>query len=235
MTDLAPRDRLAVALDVPDLDGALDLARRVSAHAGVLKVGLELFTQAGPAAVQAVSAHGRVFLDLKLHDIPETVERAVKRAADLGVRYLTLHAAGGPHMLERAAAAAQGTPLTLLAVTVLTSLSPSDLVAVGVQATPAAHALRLADLAWAHGVRGFVCSPLEVRALSERFPGGDFVTPGIRPAGAAAGDQQRVGAPADAIRDGATLLVVGRPIRDAVDPARAAADIETEIAGALPG
>jgi orotidine-5'-phosphate decarboxylase len=233
LTDSTPRDRLAVALDVPDLDGAVALARRVSPHAGVLKVGLELFTQAGPEAVRAVGQHGRVFLDLKLHDIPETVERAVKRAAELGARYLTLHATGGPEMLERAANAARETPLTLLAVTVLTSLTADDLRAVGVDASPSAHALRLADLAWASGVRGFVCSPLEVAALSARFPGGTFVTPGIRPAGAAAGDQKRIGTPADAIRDGASILVVGRPIRDAADPARAAADIETEIAGAL--
>jgi orotidine-5'-phosphate decarboxylase len=235
ITDGAPtaKDRLAVALDAPTLEDAVALAREVSPHAGVLKVGLELFTEAGPAAVREIARHGSVFLDLKLHDIPETVERAVSRARALGARYLTVHAAGGPEMLRRAAQAAEGSALTILAVTVLTSLTDSDLEAVGVQGGASAQAARLAELAWSCGVRGFVCSPLEVAGLSARFVGGTFVTPGIRPAGAAASDQKRVGTPGEAIRAGASVLVVGRPIRDAADRARAAAAIEQEIQEAL--
>jgi len=228
-----PKDRLAVALDAPTLDAALGLARQVAPHAAVFKIGLELFTQCGPGAVAEIAKLGAVFLDLKLHDIPETVERAVGRARDLGVRYLTVHASGGPEMLRRAAHAADGSPLTLLAVTVLTSLTDEDLAATGVSGGAAEHAARLAALAWGNGVQGFVCSPLEVAALHARHPGATIVTPGIRSASDAHADQKRVGTPGDAVRAGASVLVVGRPIRDAASPRDAAARIEREIEEAL--
>ncbi|HEV8548171.1 MAG TPA: orotidine-5'-phosphate decarboxylase [Polyangiaceae bacterium] len=231
------RDRLAFPLDYPTLDEARRGAERVVAHTGVLKVGLELFVREGPAAVRLGTELGAaIFLDLKLHDIPETVERAVASAAQFGVRYLTLHAAGGPRMLEAAAkrVARENASLTLLAVTVLTSLDDADLRAVGVSDATGPQALRLAKLAVAAGVPGLVCSAAEVRALREALgPEIVLVTPGIRLAdNTKADDQKRVGTPAGAIRDGSSLLVVGRPIRDAADPAAAARRILDEIASA---
>ena len=231
------RDQLAFALDYPTLAEAEAGAERVRDVVGVLKVGLELFVAEGPAAARLGAKLGtKLFLDLKLHDIPETVERAVATAGQLGASLLTLHAAGGPRMLEAAATRAQreGTGLKLLAVTVLTSLDAADLAATGVSATPAEHVLRLGKLARASGIHGLVCSTSEVRALRDAL-GAEaiLVTPGIRPAGAAAGDQKRVGTPASALRDGSSLLVVGRPIRDAADPAAAARSILAEMSGAL--
>lgn len=232
-----PRGRLAFALDYPTLDDARRGAEAVRQSVGVLKVGLELFVREGPAAVRLGPALGcDVFLDLKLHDIPATVERAVGVAAGLGVRYLTLHAAGGPHMLEQAAKRAEreGTGLVLLAVTVLTSLDAADLRATGVGAAPDAHALALARLARSAGVPGLVCSTAEVALLRRELgPDAVLVTPGIRPAGSAgADDQKRTGTPGSAIRDGSSILVVGRPIRDAAEPASAAEAIVREIAEA---
>lgn len=231
------RDRLAFPLDYPTLDEARRGAERVVAHTGVLKVGLELFVREGPAAVRLGAELGAaIFLDLKLHDIPETVERAVASAAQFGVRYLTLHAAGGPRMLEAAAkrVVRENASLTLLAVTVLTSLDDADLRAVGVSDATGPQALRLAKLAVASGVRGLVCSAAEVGALRQAVgPEIVLVTPGIRLADdTKADDQKRVGTPASAIRDGSSLLVVGRPIRDAADPAAAARRILDEIASA---
>ena len=231
----APRDRLAFPLDYPTLDEARRGAERVVASTGVLKVGLELFVREGPAAVRLGEELGAaVFLDLKLHDIPETVERAVASATGLGVRYLSLHAAGGPKMLDGAAKRIdrEGSSLTLLAITVLTSLgrcAPS-----GCPDGTAAQALRLAKLAVSLGVKGLVCSAAEVRALREALgPEVVLVTPGIRPADSTkADDQKRVGTPAGAIRDGSSVLVVGRPIRDAADPALAARRILDEISSA---
>ncbi len=228
------RGRLAFALDYSTLAEARRGAELVRHAVGVLKVGLELFVREGPAAVALGRELGcEVFLDLKLHDIPETVERAVASAAALGARYLTLHAAGGPKMLERAAARARGSDLVLLGVTVLTSLDADDLAAVGVKDDPGVQALRLAELGWSRGLRGFVCSVKEVGPL-RRALGSDavLVTPGIRPAGPGGDDQKRTGTPAGAIRAGSSLLVVGRPIRDAEDPAAAAASIADEIAEA---
>jgi orotidine-5'-phosphate decarboxylase len=231
------RDQLAFALDYPSLAEAEVGAERVRDVVGVLKVGLELFIAEGPAAARLGAKLGtRLFLDLKLHDIPETVERAVATAGQLGAGMLTLHAAGGPRMLEAAAARAEreNTGLKLLAVTVLTSLDAADLAATGVSDTPAEHVLRLGKLARASGIHGLVCSTSEVRALRSAL-GAEaiLVTPGIRPAGAAAGDQKRVGTPASALRDGSSLLVVGRPIRDAADPAAAARSILAEMSGAF--
>jgi orotidine-5'-phosphate decarboxylase len=229
------RERLAFALDYPTLAEARAGAALVAPVVGVLKVGLELFVAEGPAAVRLGAELGsQVFLDLKLHDIPETVERAVATAGQLGARYLTLHAQGGPRMLQAAASRAEkeGAGLKLLAVTVLTSLDAADLLAVGVAASPAEHALRLGKLARSAGVHGLVCSTAEVAALRAALgPEALLVTPGIRPLGAAANDQKRVGTPASALRDGASLLVVGRPIRDANDPAAAARAILQEMSG----
>jgi orotidine-5'-phosphate decarboxylase len=231
------RDRLAFALDYPTLAQAEAGAARVAEVVGVLKVGLELFVAEGPAAVKLGRSLGsRVFLDLKLHDIPETVERAVATAGQLGASLLTLHAAGGPRMLEAAAKRAQseGAGLKLLAVTVLTSLDAADLQATGVATTPAEHVLKLGKLARASGLHGLVCSTAEVAALRHALgPDALLVTPGIRPAGSAIGDQKRVGTPAAALRDGSSLLVVGRPIRDAADPVAAARSILAEMSGAL--
>jgi orotidine-5'-phosphate decarboxylase len=230
------RARLCYALDYPTLADARRGAEGVAPHVGVLKIGLELFVSEGPAAVARLGELGcELFLDLKLHDISKTVERAVGSACQLGVRYLTVHASGGPGMLEAAAerAARENTGLCLLGVTVLTSLDQTDLAAVGVAAAPAEQAERLARLARDAGLGGLVCSSAEVGRLRAAVgPEMVLVTPGIRPAGASAGDQKRVGTPADAIRQGASVLVVGRPIRDAADPAQAAASILREIASA---
>lgn len=218
------------------LDEARALATAAREHVGVLKVGLELFARFGPEAVSLAKENGeRVFLDLKLHDIPETVERAVDSLASLGVDMLTLHASGGSRMLAAAARAAARAPrpLTLLAVTVLTSLSADDLVAGGVSRSPTDHVLRLASMAWEAGVRGFVTSPEEVGRLRELLPEAFLVTPGIRPAGAETHDQKRTSTPARAIAAGADLLVVGRPIRDAKDRPAAARAIEQEVGTAL--
>jgi orotidine-5'-phosphate decarboxylase len=229
------RERICFPLDVGTAEEAHALAARIAPSIGVLKIGLELFVAEGPAILALGRAHDRpIFLDLKLHDIPETVERAVAAAARHGVRYLTVHAAGGTEMLRRAAiraAEASSGAMTILAVTVLTSLSDADLHAAGVDGSSRGQAERLAKLAWAAGVRGFVCSPLEVATLRQALgPEAVLVVPGVRPLGAKAGDQKRIATPAEAIRAGADLLVVGRPIRDAADPASAAATIADEIA-----
>ncbi len=233
----AARQRLAFPLDYPTLQQARAGAERVKDSMGVLKVGLELFVAEGPAAVALGSELDMaVFLDLKLHDIPATVERAVASACQLGARYLTLHAAGGPGMLEAAAnrAAKEGTGLCLLAVTVLTSLDASDLQRVGVDAAPAAQAERLGKLAVECGVGGLVCSPAEVARLRQELgPRPILVTPGIRPSGSDAGDQKRVGTPTEAIHHGSSMLVVGRPVRDAADPKSAAHALACEVAEAL--
>lgn len=231
------RERLCVALDVPTLAEAVDLARAVAADAGVVKVGLELFVKHGPEAVHQLTALGfRVFLDLKLHDIPATVQRATRSAITLGASYLTLHASGGPAMLEAASRAVREakSPLNLLAVTVLTSHSAAELSQLGIEQGVALHAERLARLAVAAGARGLVCSVEELSTFRQTLgPQSLLVTPGIRPEGSAHGDQARVGTPLQAIRRGASLLVVGRPIRDAERPEAAARAIRLEIQRAL--
>lgn len=226
--------RLAFALDYPTLEAARDGAARVADHVGVFKVGLELFARYGPEAVTSiVRPDAALFLDLKLHDIPATVQRAVRGVSQLGARYLTVHAAGGTAMLEAALGAAEG-PLDIVAVTVLTSLSDADLNELGVDANAGQQVERLALLAYRAGVRCFVCSPHEAAALRAAL-GSDavLITPGVRPAGSATGDQKRVMSPAEAIRAGADILVVGRPIRDAADPGAAARTICAQIAGAM--
>lgn len=239
LSAISPRgaERLAFALDVRTLAEAERYLDLLAPHVGVFKVGLELFCAVGPAAVHAVHARKReCFLDLKLHDIPATMACAVAAAADLGVGYLTVHAAaGGAALLSCAKAASGASHLRLLAVTVLTSVDAPTLAAIGVPDGPAVAVQRLAALAYSSGVRGLVCSPLECAALRAQLgPQAVLVTPGIRLAGADAGDQQRIATPAAAIGAGATLLVVGRPIREARDPAAAALAIAAEIERALP-
>ncbi len=225
------RERLIVALDYPSLDAARAGALLVREHAGVLKVGLELFVRCGPAACKIASEVGcELFLDLTLHDIPETVARAVASAAGLGARYLTVHASGGAAMLREAAGAASAAGIELVAVTVLTSLEGADLEAQGIGRTAGQQASELALLAWDAGVRAFVCSPNEAGLLRARLgAAARIITPGIRPAGSALGDQKRVSTPTGAVLAGADLIVVGRPIRDAADPGQAAQAIAAEL------
>jgi len=234
---LTARGRLAFALDYPDLVAAEAGASLVAPEVGVLKVGLELYVKEGPAAVTMAKSLGcEVFLDLKLHDIEQTVARAVATASSLGVRYLTIHTAGGPGMMTAAAERAlkENSQLCVLGVTVLTSLSDQDLRAVGVEESTEQHVLRLARLAQQCGLGGLVCSTMEVAAVRAAV-GAEMVlvTPGVRPLGADAGDQKRVGTPAQAIAAGSSLLVVGRPIRDAADPRGAARAIRAEMEAVL--
>ena len=226
---------LIVALDVDNRQEAVSKVKAIGDSVGFYKIGLELFTAEGPDVVKAVKDLGkRIFLDLKFHDIPRTVERAVKSGAKLGVDLMTIHSVGGKAMIRAAADAAaefgsQGPKI--LAVTVLTSLDQSDLADVGICGrTPAQQVAAMAQFAVENGANGLVCSPKEVGALSKALKQGTlFVTPGVRPAGSAVGDQKRVATPADAVRDGATHLVVGRPILAAEDPVAAAKAIRAEM------
>ena len=233
----AARKRLIVALDAPGAAEALDLADRLNGSCRWFKVGLELFVAAGPAVLEPLIARGHsVFLDLKFNDIPNTVAAAVRSSAALGVRMITVHSAGGPAMLAAAKAALAGIadPPELLAVTVLTSMDAVQMNAVGIDLSPAAQAELLARMGLAAGLRGFVCSPQEVASLRALAgPEAVLVTPGIRPAGAETGDQKRVATPAEALRQGASYLVVGRPITQAPDPAEAADEILKQMAEAL--
>ncbi len=222
------RPPIAVALDVADLSTATALAASLGDNVTCLKVGLETYLRDGAAGVRQImsasSADTELFLDLKLHDIPNTVAGAARSVAPLNPRLLTVHASGGPRMVEAAVAALPQTQIT--AVTVLTSMSADDLAAVGVSGEPIEAVVRLARLAVEAGAAALVCSPLEVAAVRAAVgPDVRLVTPGVRPAGSATGDQQRVATPAEAIRDGADLLVIGRPITAATDPAAAAATI----------
>lgn len=230
------RERLIVALDVPDAAGALALVNRLEGNCRWFKVGMELFTAAGPAILEPIIERGHaVFLDLKFHDIPNTVAGAVRSAAGLGVQMLTVHASGGPAMLAAARGALDGMsdPPELLAVTVLTSMDSEQMQAVGLGREPAGQVALLARMGLLAGMRGFVCSPQEVATLRELTgPEGVLVVPGIRPAGAELGDQRRVATPGDALRAGASYLVVARPIVQAADPAAAAKAILHEMAEA---
>ncbi len=231
------RKRLIVALDVPNAAAATEMMNRLEGVCQWFKVGLELFTAAGPAVLEPLVARGHsVFLDLKFHDIPNTVAGAVRSAAALGARMLTVHAAGGPAMLAAARSALEGLsePPQLLAVTVLTSMDEAQLRAAGVERAPAEQVGLLAKLGLEAGIHGFVCSPREVAALRALTgPEGVLVVPGIRPAGAASGDQRRIATPAEALRAGASYLVVGRPITQAPNPAEAASMILKEMAEAF--
>jgi orotidine-5'-phosphate decarboxylase len=232
----AARARLLVALDVADRARALALADGLAGRVGGFKVGLELFVREGPPLVEEIRGRGgKVFLDLKLHDIPNTVRSAVRSASSLGVDMLTVHAAGGRAMLEaaREAAEAAASPPLLVAVTALTSLGRGDVAALWISEPVEAWVDRLADLAWAARIPGLVASAREAAGLRARYPGTRLVVPGIRPAGGPVHDQARAATPAEAIRAGADFLVVGRAILDAEDPARAADAIVAEIGGAF--
>lgn len=231
------RRRLIVALDVPNAAAAAALAARLEDTCQWFKVGLELFVAAGPAVLEPLLKRGHsVFLDLKFHDIPNTVAGAVRSAAALGVHMMTVHAAGGPAMLAAARDALCGLPdpPELLAVTVLTSIDSAQSDAIGLERSPAAQVELLTRMGLGEGIRGFVCSPQEVATLRKLTgPEGVLVIPGIRPGGTEAGDQKRIATPAEALRLGASYLVVGRPITQAPDPAQAAEAILKEMAEAL--
>jgi orotidine-5'-phosphate decarboxylase len=228
-----PQSKLIVALDLPDRAAALKAVKQLSGHVGLFKVGLEIFTREGPGLVEEIRNRGEnVFLDLKLHDIPNTVKGAVRSACRLGVQMLTIHASGGPAMLSAAVEEAQAakTPPLLLAVTALTSLSEDDIHNLGVAGTTEQWVERLAAIACNSGIPGIVASSKELVMLRRKFQDKlQFVIPGIRPAGAALQDQSRTATPAEAIRSGADYIVVGRPILQASDPAKAADAIIEEI------
>jgi orotidine-5'-phosphate decarboxylase len=233
---LSQAPRIIVALDFPTQAQALALVDRLDPGRCALKVGKELFTRAGPALVEILIRRGyRVFLDLKFHDIPNTVAAACDAAADLGVWMVNLHASGGRRMMEaaRERLAVHTAPPLLIAVTVLTSMDASDLAEIGCPDEPLDRVLRLARLTQAAGLSGIVCSPLEAaRVRADLGAGFVLVTPGVRPASASVGDQRRVMTPRDALVAGADYLVIGRPITAAVDPLAALVAIEAEIVGA---
>jgi orotidine-5'-phosphate decarboxylase len=213
-------EQIMLALDVPDGDSALAWVQRLGNRVGSYKVGLQLFTREGPELVRRLRGEGvDIFLDLKLHDIPNTVAKAVESALALDVQFLTVHASGGPKMCRAAAEVAAGSSLCLLGVTVLTAMDDADLRAVGVHDGAADQVNRLARMASDVGIPGFVCSPLEVKSLRESLPPDRvLVTPGVRPEGAARGDQVRIATPEAALAAGASHVVIGRPILQAQDP-----------------
>ncbi len=232
------RNPIIVALDVPSAAQAVDLARKVAPHVGAFKVGKELFVAAGPEIVRQLRATGAsVFLDLKFHDIPNTVAKAVASAARLDVQMLTIHCGGGSEMMRAAEQSAQitskdlGRPAPLvLGVTVLTSMDRATLAELGGETDVAKQVERLARLAAGAGLRGLVCSPLELQMLRKILPAEmQLVTPGIRTGAEKADDQKRTLSPQDAIAAGASWLVVGRPITAAPDPAKAAETIAASL------
>jgi orotidine-5'-phosphate decarboxylase len=228
---MTPRERLIVALDAPAAQAAGKLVARLSGAVGMFKIGSQLFTAAGPDFVKGLTSSGeKIFLDLKYHDIPNTVASAVASATQLGVAFVDVHALGGKVMMEAAVGALPAMGLRLLAITILTSHSEDSLGEVGVGGALADSVRRLALLAQEAGVDGVVASPQEVALIREAC-GPDFliVTPGIRPAGAARGDQTRAATPAAALAAGADYLVVGRPITEAPDPLAAAEAVVREM------
>jgi len=217
------------AIDTPSIERALTLARAVAPYVGGLKLGLEFFMAEGPAGVRELARLGKpVFLDVKLHDIPNTVAGAMRSLAPLDLAVINVHAAGGQAMM---AAAREAMPMStkVVAVTVLTSLDTDDLAATGVAGSERVQVVRLAELARSAGLDGIVCSAREVATLRARWTDGYFVTPGIRPAGGDLGDQKRVMTPQEAVAAGSSMLVIGRPITGAVDPAAAARAIAESL------
>lgn len=221
--------KVFVALDTPDIERAKAIATRVRHHVGGIKLGLEFFMANGRHGVMEMHELGLpIFLDLKLHDIPNTVGKAIQALRGLDPAILTVHAAGGRAMMEDAKAAAPaGTKV--VAVTMLTSLDTQDLASIGVGGDPHEQVLRLTELAKSAGVDGIVCSGAEVRAAHRLWPKGFFVVPGIRPADGATGDQKRVVTPRAAIDAGASIIVIGRPITQASDPDQAARTIQATL------
>ena len=218
-----------VAVDTPDVHKAAAIARKVCGIAGGIKLGLEFFCANGRECVLRVAEHRMpIFLDLKLHDIPNTVAKAVEALAPLDPAILSVHAAGGIEMM-RAARAAAPRRTRVVGVTVLTSLDQDDLAAGGIAGSPAEQVARLAAIAREAGIDGIVCSGEEVAAARAAWPEGFLVVPGVRPAGAEVADQKRVVTPRQALDDGASVLVIGRPITAALDPARAIADIAADL------
>lgn len=229
------RDRLIVALDFPSRERAMQMVNELGDSVRFYKVGLEVFTAAGPDLVrELVGAGKKIFLDLKLHEIPNSVAGGVRSAAALGASMVTVHACAGPEALRLAGEIEAKSPrLTVLAVTVLTSLSATDMQAIGMEHTPQDQVLRLAKLAQQNGCGGVVASPQEASALRAALgPKMAIVTPGVRPQGSDVGDQQRIATPAAAIRAGASHLVVGRPITQAKSPRAAAEAVIKEIESA---
>jgi orotidine-5'-phosphate decarboxylase len=224
---------IIVALDYPELDMATGMLDRLDPDMTRVKVGKEMFTRFGPAMVEACMQRGfEVFLDLKFHDIPNTVAGACRSAADMGVWMMNVHASGGRRMMEAAAGAikASGSSAKLIAVTILTSLSQEEIAEIGYSGTPEDNVSRLARLAKESGLDGIVCSPREAeRIRGELGPDFELVTPGVRPAGSDTGDQRRVMTPRDALDAGATYLVIGRPITGAPDPQKALEEILASI------
>lgn len=219
-----------LAVDTPDMEEANALVSKVRNHVGGIKLGLEFFSANGPAGVHEMGKHGLpIFLDLKLHDIPNTVAKAVQALRPLEPAILTIHAAGGRAMMEDAKAAA-GMNTKVVAITVLTSLDQDDLGAIGVKgSTPAEQVTRLAALAKEAGLDGIVCSGNEVEIVRKTWKDGYFIVPGVRPVNSAAGDQKRTVTPADAMARGASIIVVGRPISKAEDPDQAARAIAATL------
>ena len=219
-----------VAIDTPDMGRAIALAQAAHGRIGGVKLGLEFFSAHGPEGVRRVAECGLpVFLDVKLHDIPNTVAKAVEALAPLKPAILTVHAAGGQAMMQAAKAAAPA-ETKLVGVTVLTSLDESDLGAAGVQGSPAEQVARLTALARSCGIDGIVCSGAEVAQAKSLWPDGFFVVPGVRPVGADTGDQKRVVTPAEALARGASVVVIGRAITGSADPAGAMMDIAASLA-----
>ena len=233
--------RFMVALDFDTADQAVALAERTRDSVGCFKIGLQLFVQEGPPVVRRIQALGAdVFLDLKLHDIPNTISSAARRIADMGVTYFTVHCSNGARALAALKAELdahgqrRGTAApVILGVTVLTSLSDSDVAGLGFSKGAKGQVLLFVDQASGAGINGFVASPLEAKDIKERHPEVFLVTPGIRPAGAEVGDQARITTPADAIRSGADAIVVGRPVTGAADPVRADSAILEEMLAAF--
>lgn len=228
--DIVGADRIAVALDCETTSGNMSLIRQLSGHAQWFKVGMRQYYRSSEPIIDAIRQAGaKLFLDLKLHDIPQTVAGAAESLSSLSPELVTVHAGGGQAMIEAAVEGfARGSTETgVLGVTVLTSLDASDLEVFGGEADVAGMVERLSDMVRQAGGKGVVCSPHEVAKLSARWPAGEFVTPGIRPKSLVSDDQKRVSTPSQAIVDGSSLLVVGRPIRQADDPVAAFEQIAT--------
>lgn len=229
------KEKIIVALDLPNLTSAVRLVEELGETISWVKVGLQLFTAEGPAIVQAMKIRGlKVFLDLKFHDIPHTAVEAVRSAVALGAEMATIHLSGGSDMVRSAVEACKNSSLLVLGVTVLTSLDDDQLKEVGIQRTAQEQVLELVALGRRCGLRGVVCSPLEIAAVRSKFGNSlTIVTPGVRPSDSSLDDQRRVMTPADAVRAGADFLVIGRPITAAASPREAAVRIADEISESL--